>query len=55
MSVNDNSRCSKLQAGNAQGLVHYEFIPKGRTVKKEMYVKILCYIRDAARRQRPEE
>jgi hypothetical protein len=38
-------------AGNAQGLVHYEFIPEN----KEMYVKILHCLKDVVRRKHPNE
>lgn len=40
---------------DTQGLVHYEFIPEGRTVNREMYVDILRRLRDAVRRKRPEK
>ncbi|XP_069669499.1 organic solute transporter alpha-like protein [Periplaneta americana] len=36
-----------------QGLVNFEFIPKGRTVSKETHVPILRRLRDAVRRKRP--
>jgi hypothetical protein len=36
--------------GNAQGLVHYEFIPEGHTVNKEVYVKTLHHLWAAVRR-----
>jgi hypothetical protein len=38
---------------DAQGLVHYEFIPEGRTVNKEMHIEILRRLMDAVRRKRP--
>jgi hypothetical protein len=38
---------------DAQGLVHYEFIPGVRTVNKDMYMEILC--RDTVRRERAEK
>jgi hypothetical protein len=37
------------------GIVHYEFIPEGKTVKKEMYSDILRRLKDAVRRKRPEK
>ena len=40
---------------DSQGIVHYEFIPEGRTVNKEMYVEILRRLRDAIRRKRPDK
>ena len=38
-----------------KGLVHYHFIPECKTVNKEMYIDILCHLRDAVRRKIPEE
>jgi hypothetical protein len=35
---------------DAQGLVHHEFIPEGCIVNREMYVEILCTLRDTVRR-----
>ncbi|KAJ4426782.1 hypothetical protein ANN_26581 [Periplaneta americana] len=39
----------------AEGLIHHEFIPEGRTVTKELYVEILRRLRVAVRRKRPEK
>jgi hypothetical protein len=39
-SVNDVLRWWRLQMGDAQGLVRYEFIPEECTVGKEIYIKI---------------
>jgi hypothetical protein len=36
--------------GNAQSLVHYQFIREGNTVNKKVYVKILLRLTDALRR-----
>lgn len=38
-----------------KGLIHYEFIPEGRAVNKELYVEVLRRLRDAIRRKRPEK
>lgn len=38
-----------------KGLIHYEFIPEGQTVNKELYLEILRRLRDAIRRKRPEK
>jgi hypothetical protein len=35
-------------------VVNYEFIPEGKTVKKEMYTNILRRLRDAVRRNAPK-
>jgi hypothetical protein len=37
-----------------QGLVHYEFIPEGCIVNKEMYIKILCHLRNTVKRKHLE-
>jgi len=37
-----------------QGMVHYEFIPKGKTVSGEVYVDIHRCFRDVVRRKHPE-
>jgi len=37
-----------------QGMVHYEFIPKGKTVSGEVYVDIHHCLRDVVRRKHPE-
>jgi len=36
-------------------LVHYEYVPRGRTVNKEFYKTVLQRLRDALRRHRPEK
>lgn len=38
-----------------KGLIHYEFIPDGKTVNQGLYVDILRRLRDAIRRKRPEK
>ena len=35
-----------------RGIVHFEFIPEGRTVNKELYVNVLKRLRNAIRRKR---
>jgi len=37
-----------------QGVIHYEFIPRGQTVNKEFYVAVLKHFREAVRRKRPQ-
>jgi len=37
-----------------QGLVHFEYVPKGQTVNKEYYLSILKRLRVAVPRKRPE-
>ena len=34
-----------------QGVVHYEFAPRGQTINKEYYVEVLKRLRDAVRRK----
>jgi hypothetical protein len=37
-----------------QGVIHYEFIPRGQTVNKEFYVAVLQHFREAVRQKRPQ-
>jgi transposase len=37
-----------------QGVIHYEFGPRGQTVNKEFYVAILKRLKEAVRRKRPQ-
>ena len=37
-----------------QGVIHYEFVPRGQTVNKEFYVAVLKHLREAVRRKRPQ-
>ena len=36
------------------GIVHYEFVPRGEAVNKELYINVLKRLREAGRRKRPE-
>ena len=36
------------------GVVHQEFLPKGRTVNKEYYIEVMRLLREAIRKKRPE-
>ena len=38
---------------DCEGVVHYEFAPRGQTINKEYYVKVLKRLRNAVRRKRP--
>ena len=38
---------------DCQGVVQYEFAPRGQTINKEYYVHVLKKLHDAARRKRP--
>jgi len=37
-----------------QGVIHYEFVPRGQTVNKEFYVAVLKRLREAVCRKRPQ-
>ena len=37
-----------------EGIVHHEFVPRGETVNKEFYLKVMKRLREAVRRKRPE-
>ena len=38
---------------DCEGVVHYEFAPRGQTINKEYYVEVLKRLRDAVRGKRP--
>jgi len=38
----------------SEGVVHYEFLPQGRTVNKEYYLEVLQRLREAVRKRRPD-
>ncbi|UYV63842.1 hypothetical protein LAZ67_2005793 [Cordylochernes scorpioides] len=38
-----------------KGIVHHEYLPAGQTVINEMYLGILCRLREAIRKKRPEK
>ena len=38
---------------DCEGVVHYEFAPRGQTINKKYYVKVLKRLLDAVRRKRP--
>ena len=38
---------------DCEGVVHYEFAPRGQTINKGYYVKVLKRLRDAVRKKRP--
>ena len=37
-----------------RGVVHHEYAPQGQTVTKEYYEGVLCRLRNAVRRKRPD-
>ena len=38
---------------DCEGVVHYEFAPRGQTINKEYYVEVLKRLRDDVRKKRP--
>jgi hypothetical protein len=38
---------------NCEGIIHHEFLPRGQTVNKEYYLKVMKVLREAVRRKRP--
>ena len=40
---------------DTDGLVHHEYVPRGQTVNKEFYKRVLQRLRDSVRRHRPEK
>ena len=39
---------------DSKGVLHYEFLPKGRTVNKEYYLEVMQRLREAVRSKRPD-
>ncbi|UYV76531.1 hypothetical protein LAZ67_14001018 [Cordylochernes scorpioides] len=39
---------------DCRGVVHHEFLPQGRTVKKEYYLQVMRNFREAIRQKRPD-
>ena len=39
---------------DSEGVVHYEFLPQGRTVNKEYYLEVMHRLREAVRKKRPD-
>ena len=39
---------------DSEGVVHYEFLPQGRTVNKEYYPEVMQRLRVAVRKKRPD-
>jgi histone-lysine N-methyltransferase SETMAR len=37
-----------------EGVVHYEFLPQGRTANKEYYLEVMQRLREAVRKKRPD-
>jgi len=37
-----------------QGVIHYEFVPRGQTVNNEFYLAVLKRMREAVRHKRPQ-
>jgi len=38
---------------DSEGVVHYEFLPQGRTVNKEYYLEVMQRLHEAVRKKRP--
>jgi transposase len=39
---------------DSEGIVHYEFLPEGRTVNKEYYLEVMQRLCEAVRKKRPD-
>ena len=37
---------------DSEGVVHYEFLPQGRTVNKEYYLEVMQRLREAVRKKK---
>ena len=39
---------------DSEGVIHYEFLPQGRTVNKEYYLEVVQRLRETVRKKRPD-
>ena len=39
---------------DSEGVVHYEFLPQGRTVNKEYYLEVMQRLLETVRKKRPD-
>jgi hypothetical protein len=39
---------------DSEGVVHFKFLPQGRTVNKEYYLEVMQCLREAVRKKRPD-
>ena len=39
---------------DSEGVVHYDFLPQGRTVNKEYYLEVMQRLHEAVRKKRPD-
>jgi len=39
---------------DSEGVVHYGFVPQGRTVNKEYYLEVMQRLREAVKKKRPD-
>jgi hypothetical protein len=38
---------------DCEGIIHHKFLPRGQTVNKEYYLKVMKMLRESVRRIRP--
>ncbi|UYV66957.1 hypothetical protein LAZ67_4003451 [Cordylochernes scorpioides] len=50
----DPNFLQRVITGDEVDVVHHEFLPQGRTVKKEYYLKVMRNLREAIRQKRPD-
>ncbi|UYV81427.1 hypothetical protein LAZ67_20001160 [Cordylochernes scorpioides] len=50
----DPNLLQRVITGDEAGVVHHEFLPQGRTVNKEYYLKVMRNLREAIRQKRPD-
>ena len=39
---------------DSEGVVHYDFLPQGRTVNEEYYPEVMQHLHEAVRKKRPD-
>ena len=52
--VRSNVKIMLISVFDANGIVHKEFVPPGKTVNQQFYLKVLKRLRDSVRKKLPE-
>jgi len=53
--VRSKTKVILLAFFDSEGIVHNEYAPDGKMIKKEFYVEVLRRLRESVRRKRPEK
>jgi hypothetical protein len=52
--VRSNVKVTLTVFFDCEDIIHHEFLPRGQTVNKEYYLKVMQRLREAMRRKRPD-